>query len=310
MPANAQGDATITITAQGDLDGLLGGTNEEMWTILGDDGSVLTTIGGTGDFNDQCNTVLTVTVTVPNATLAGWIADGTLNFTANDNASNILLQMGEDPTTVFTVGCPVVDSLSSSSLSYPDPDILNRYHPKIESDYMLCCIHPVTTNLTEGPKLTSLLLDYCSKVTTPTIWILPNNDPGSQDILRLLNSTKCDSISFVKNILPSNYFHLLKHASVAIGNSSSYIRDSSFTGTPVCNLGSRQNNRQHSDNVFTLPDPTPDLLFNTIHELMNGPSFKPTTLYGDGNASILIADHTLNFLGTRPSPQKSFYVQQ
>jgi hypothetical protein len=89
LPAGATGDATITFTAMGDLDGAMGGSNEEMWTILGDDGTVLTTIGGSGNSADQCSAILTVTATVPNATLAGWIADGNITFTANDVAGNI-----------------------------------------------------------------------------------------------------------------------------------------------------------------------------------------------------------------------------
>ena len=46
------------------------------------------------------------------------------------------------------------------------------------------------------------------------------------------------------------YAHLLNKAACIVGNSSSALRDGSFIGTPAVNIGTRQNSRLRSNNVF------------------------------------------------------------
>ena len=47
-------------------------------------------------------------------------------------------------------------------------------------------------------------------------------------------------IRYVKHLDHQHFQKLLKFCTVAIGNSSSFIRDSSFSGTPVVLIGNRQ----------------------------------------------------------------------
>ena len=70
-----------------------------------------------------------------------------------------------------------------------------------------------------------------------------------------------------------------------IGNSSSGIREGAYIGTPVVNLGTRQNDRERGKNVL-------DCNFN-LHELTSAikkqisinKSFLKNDVYGNGKAS-------------------------
>jgi len=50
-----------------------------------------------------------------------------------------------------------------------------------------------------------------------------------------------------------DYINLLRYASCLIGNSSSFLKESSIFGTPVVNIGKRQQNRLTSENVVSVP---------------------------------------------------------
>jgi subtilisin-like proprotein convertase family protein len=88
-PVGAVGDATLEVRTFGDIDGAVGGTNEEMWTITDEDTNTTGTIGGTGVFADQCSTTLMETFTIPAAMIDTWAADGMIDFTGTDVAGNI-----------------------------------------------------------------------------------------------------------------------------------------------------------------------------------------------------------------------------
>ncbi len=86
-PVGASGDGTLEVMTFGDIDGT--GGNEEQWTITDEDANTTGTIGATGNFADQCNTVLTETFVIPAALLDTWAADGMIDFTGTDVAGNI-----------------------------------------------------------------------------------------------------------------------------------------------------------------------------------------------------------------------------
>ncbi len=74
------GPGTITFSAKGDLDGDGSFGNLEQWTFLDEGANNLAQLGASGNFSDQCNTTFTITIPVSQATLAAWIANGSVNF--------------------------------------------------------------------------------------------------------------------------------------------------------------------------------------------------------------------------------------
>ena len=76
---------------------------------------------------------------------------------------------------------------------------------------------------------------------------------------------------------------------VLIGNSSSGIREGAFIGTPVVNVGSRQNGRVRGSNVIDVMPKSHEIKNAINYQLQNG-KYASSNLYGDGNAGTKIAE--------------------
>ena len=87
----------------------------------------------------------------------------------------------------------------------------------------------------------------------PTLWFWPNVDAGSDGTSAGLRAFRENvdpaNIHFFKNMEPTDFLRLIYNARCLIGNSSVGIRESSFLGIPVVNIGSRQNGRERGRNV-------------------------------------------------------------
>ena len=113
-----------------------------------------------------------------------------------------------------------------------------------------------------------------------------------------------DWLCFVKNLHPKEFQSALKSTACAIGNSSSFVRDSSFYGTPVVLLGDRQNQRECADNVMHSKLKKRNII-NSISAQLSLERYKVSKLYGSGNTSKRIVKKLLT---VKPKIQKTFYL--
>ena len=138
-----------------------------------------------------------------------------------------------------------------------------------------------------------IVKEFLSSLNYPIIWITPNADPGSDIIYECIKGTR--NCHLVVNLSPLTFQLLLRNAKFAIGNSSSFVRDSSFTGTPVLLLGLRQSNREIANNVITLKNVTLKKLKDALSTVDKKPRFNPSFLYGEGKSSKIILDEIYKF---------------
>jgi UDP-N-acetylglucosamine 2-epimerase len=82
---------------------------------------------------------------------------------------------------------------------------------------------------------------------------------------------------------------VLKHAACAIGNSSSFVRDASFFGTPVVLVGDRQNQRERDAHVAQV-NPMRDEIAEAVRRQLAHGRYAPSSLYGDGHVAARVAD--------------------
>ena len=87
-----------------------------------------------------------------------------------------------------------------------------------------------------------------------------------------------------------DYLSLLKYASCLIGNSSSGIIEAPSFGTPVINIGTRQQGREHAVNVVDVPEFRKEKILNGINYVLYNAKFKDKLKncenpYGDGRTS-------------------------
>ncbi len=218
-----------------------------------------------------------------------------LHFTSTERARDYVVRMGEDPDSVFWVGCPGGDVALNLDLKLPD-DVFSsgvgiRLSP--QSRYMLVVFHPVTTEFGRQREQAAELLAALDVLRRPACWLWPNIDAGADHISNVLRKHRerhgDTHIRFIKNFPPETYLKVLAGARCAVGNSSSFVRDASFFGTPVVLVGDRQDGREMGCHVLRVEPEASEILDGLRKQLAHGP-YAPDTLYGDGMAAGRIAD--------------------
>jgi UDP-N-acetylglucosamine 2-epimerase len=126
-----------------------------------------------------------------------------------------------------------------------------------------------------------------------TVVLWPNIDAGTDDVSKAIRIFRernpAAPFHYFRNFSPEDYARVLKNAVCAVGNSSSFLREGAFLGTPAVIVGDRQIGREHGCNIkFATYDR------NGISEVMRRQiehgRYPPDPLFGDGSAGIRIAD--------------------
>ena len=222
------------------------------------------------------------------------------HFPATQRSAEYLVRMGEDPKTVFNVGCPVGDVIHH--LEGPLPPEVFRSGVGADIDvsqpYDLVIFHPVTTQCEEEWAEVNALLEALDTLRHPTVWLWPNIDAGADHIskgLRIYRERHPQNtwLRLLKNLPPEHFHAALKHARLAIGNSSSFVRDSTFMGTPVVLVGNRQEGRETGRNLIQVPSEKNAILEGIRSQAAHG-RYPPDTLYGNGDAASAIVKRLLD----------------
>jgi UDP-hydrolysing UDP-N-acetyl-D-glucosamine 2-epimerase len=236
-----------------------------------------------------------------------------LHFPATEKAKGILLRMGENPKFVHNCGCPVGDIIINGSL--PEINKIGKVHGLgnlASESYGVVAFHPNTVSIeTLNDSLNKIVIGVNTalekKLLDKVIWLWPNIDAGSDQIHVQLRKLAVDNnykIKFIKSFEPLEYQSIIKNAAILIGNSSSFVRDSSFTGTKVLLLGDRQLAREFSSNVTLLSMFDENSILAAMKNIMNNKVKQPSYLYGNGNSSKEIVDIIAR---SRPPLQKTFF---
>jgi UDP-hydrolysing UDP-N-acetyl-D-glucosamine 2-epimerase len=228
-----------------------------------------------------------------------------LHFVSTGKSAERVINMGEDPSTVFVTGCPSVD-LAAEILTDPalDFDPLEKYGgvgPPVDlsAGYMVVMQHPVTTEYQLARAHVQETLHVAKDSGLPTLWFWPNVDAGSDGTSAAIRSfreqEKPDNIRFFKNMAPTDFLRLLYNSRCLVGNSSVGVRECSLLGVPVVNIGSRQGGRERGLNVLDVGYDREETAEAIRKHLGNG-RYPRDPLYGDGDAGCKIA----NLLASAP----------
>lgn len=164
-----------------------------------------------------------------------------VHFVTNFKAKKRLTQMGEFKNNIFIIGSPDVDIINSKKLPLLE-EVKKRY--SIEGkNYGIGILHPVTTNLKNLKNETMFFLSAIKKSKKNFILIYPNNDHGSNIILKEYKKINSNKLKILPSMRFEYYLTLLKNSKVIIGNSSSGIMEAPYYGVPTINIGDRQKNR-------------------------------------------------------------------
>lgn len=228
-----------------------------------------------------------------------------VHFASNKTAKERILQMGEDERYVFNFGCPRIDTVKKILETPIKDDTINNFIRKkgvgdifdIKDPFLMLSQHPVTTEYGQGKQQINNTLKVVKEISEerdlPVIALWPNADAGSDDIaegLRIFRETNQDkNFHFFKNLPFQYYVYLMDKTLCLIGNSSSGIREGAFIGTPVVNIGTRQNNRVRGKNVLDC-DYTYENIKNAIEKQIKHNKYGSEPVYGNGNAGKRIIE--------------------
>ena len=229
-----------------------------------------------------------------------------VHFPATKEAAIRIEKLGEDPRSIFTVGCSSLDIIKDMDLHDLEPVMARQRDGGVgtivdlSKPYIVVIQHPVTTEYNLNINHINETIRAIESLKMGTIWIWPNMDAGSDGIskgIRIFRETRRpEYIHFFKSLPIEHYAPLLANASCIVGNSSSGIREAAFLGTPTVNIGSRQAGRERGKNVIDV-DYDHVQIKDAIQRQVQHGHYEPDYIYGDGNAGEKIADilHTFEF---------------
>jgi UDP-hydrolysing UDP-N-acetyl-D-glucosamine 2-epimerase len=222
-----------------------------------------------------------------------------LHFVSTEHAAERVIRMGEDPDTVFVTGCPSID-LAASILDRPDLDFdpLEEYggvgdYFDISDGYLVVMQHPVTTEYEQAYQQVTETLYAVRGANLPTFWFWPNVDAGADGTskgIRVFREQNVETnFHFFRNMSPEDFLRLIYNSLAVVGNSSVGIRESSYLGVPVINIGDRQRGRERGPNVLDVGYDRDEILA-AIQEQVEHGHYPRSQIYGDGNAGERIAE--------------------
>ena len=227
-----------------------------------------------------------------------------IHFVSNTDAANRLVQMGELQTSIYTIGSPDVDIMFSNFL--PDLDLAKKYYQINFDKYAIVMFHPVTTEAKEMEEYTNNFVSALLQDNHNYVVIYPNNDLGSQQIIKKYTKFQDNSRFRVFPSLRFEYFlTLLKNSQFIIGNSSAGIREAPYYGIPIINIGTRQKNRALHTEINTI-DYDYDSICRALKNIDNQRPENMNSQFGDGNSAKLFMESLLNLDIWKVNHQKQF----
>jgi UDP-hydrolysing UDP-N-acetyl-D-glucosamine 2-epimerase len=217
------------------------------------------------------------------------------HFPSTRRSAEYLVRMGERPDTILGLGCPSSDL--ARRLDRHLPESVNRQGSGATIDpdtpFLLVVFHPTTTEYGGERIQMDTLLEALHALSTPTVLLWPNIDAGSNHVSKAIRSFRDRRrptwLRTLINLSPDDYLRVLATAACAVGNSSSFVRDAGYFGTPVVLVGNRQDGREADIHVRPCPPDIVRLAAAVRAQLAHG-RYPPSTLYGDGQVSQRVAE--------------------
>jgi UDP-N-acetylglucosamine 2-epimerase (hydrolysing) len=192
---------------------------------------------------------------IPSAHIEGGEVSGTIDesirhcntklcathFVSSEGAKARVLALGEAPESVYNIGSPELDTHARPS-GVSIEEVKARYAIPFDN-YGIVIFHPVTSEANTMGAQARALFDRLVASGKHFVVILPNNDPGTESIMNVLDTLPAERFRLIPSMRFNYFSELMKHAAVLVGNSSAGVREAPFLGLPSLDVGTRQNQR-------------------------------------------------------------------
>jgi GDP/UDP-N,N'-diacetylbacillosamine 2-epimerase (hydrolysing) len=211
------------------------------------------------------------------------------HFTATNNSKDRLIKMGEIKGNIFVTGAPGLDEMRGVQL-IPKEILLEQYGIDRKKPFILLLFHPVVQQANDIKEQVAIIMESLFSYNIQILALMPNADAGGKVISSILKKYQGQQkIKIAVHLTRLNFLSLVSEAEVLVGNSSSGIIEAASLGTPVVNIGSRQNLRERSNNVVDVSIEKSQIISGISKAMsLNKSLFK--NVYGDGESSKRIVN--------------------
>ncbi len=235
-----------------------------------------------------------------------------LHFPVTKEYKSRLIQMGENPKTVFNYGSLNYEKIKKNNylskeklekkfkFKFLERNIIVTFHPSIDSEGS---VNDINILLKELKKLKKTLVIITSPNADAKGVVLINK------IKKFIKTHKLRNFHFIKSMGSQNYLSTLRYVDGAVGNSSSGISEVPFFGIGTINLGDRQTGRVFTSSIFNAKINSLSIK-NSLKKIFNKKmrrKFKISKkIYGNGNSSKKIINKIIKF-NFKKYKKKIFY---
>ena len=175
-----------------------------------------------------------------------------LHFVATERYRHRVIQLGENPNRVFTVGGLGIESINKLQL-LSKKDLECKLNIKFTQRNLLITYHPATLD-TFSPEhqINELLHALDTLIDTSLIFTASNADTNSG----IINSAIKDfcknrkNANFFTSLGQQRYMSCVKYVDCVIGNSSSGLLEVPSLSIPTINIGDRQKGREKANSII------------------------------------------------------------
>ena len=186
-----------------------------------------------------------------------------LHFTATEPYRERVIQMGEQPDTVFNVGALGVDNIRQIPLWDKEKTEESLGGFGLDKKTILVTFHPVTLEEGTAEGQVNELLGPLNEVKDLKIlFTMSNSDTGNRVIAEKIKDW-CDSnrsrAIWFDSLGLKRYLSVLQYIGGVVGNSSSGIIEVPSFNIPTINIGDRQKGRTAAPSVINCPPKKEDI---------------------------------------------------
>jgi len=218
-----------------------------------------------------------------------------IHFTTTDQAAERVRRMGEQPDYVFNFGAPELELVTENHFEVTN-EFINRIGVgdavDLNKSFIMVIQHPVTTERDNRENIQKTL-DAILELEIPTVWFWPNVDAGTDQISNAIRSFRehhnPSHIRFIKFLPAEEFLALLSKSACLVGNSSAGIKESSYFGLPVVNIGSRQSGRARAENVADV-DYNKEQIMSAVQRQIAAGRYPSSQLYCKADTAKNIVD--------------------
>ena len=223
-----------------------------------------------------------------------------LHFVAAQEYARRVVQLGEQPSSVFNVGSLGVENALASKLM-DKSDLSAALNVELKNPILLVTYHPTTRSTMSVTEETDQVLSALEKFSYCTIVFTGvNADPGNAELSsQITKFVQRDPKrrSLHASLGQNKYLSLLNLCDAVIGNSSSGIIEAPAFGKPTVNIGSRQDGRLRANSIIDVGVAKQEI--QTAIETALSPNWRErcaetVSSYKSSNTAQLIADTLKN----------------